>query len=50
MEDKLVLNNKWTTTCEGQTLEDIMSELSALFGIGYTMRNDTVFVNMDTEE
>ena len=43
--DEDILQNKLTSNCEGQKLEDILDELSILFHLEYKTKGDTVLIN-----
>ncbi|UCH13113.1 MAG: FecR family protein [Bacteroidales bacterium] len=47
--DSLILQNKLTTTFEGQSLDDIMKELNILFDLQYYMQGDTIYVEKMTQ-
>jgi transmembrane sensor len=42
--DSLILQNRWTSTHEGQTLNEILDELCLYFDLKYIPKNDTVFI------
>jgi transmembrane sensor len=44
VEDKDILQNRFTSDCEGQELDDILNELSILFHIGYYKKGDTIYI------
>ena len=42
--DKDILENKFTSDCEGAKLDEILNEMSILFNIQYTIKGDTVYI------
>jgi transmembrane sensor len=42
--DPIVLQNNFTSECEGQQLEDILNELSILFSLHYSQEGNTVYI------
>lgn len=42
--DKNILQNRLTTYCEGQSLDEILIELTKLFDLQYYLRRDTIYV------
>ncbi len=44
ISDPLILQNRWTSTYEGQTLNEILDELCLYFDLEYITKNDTVFI------
>lgn len=44
VEDSDILNNRLTTSCEGQQLNEILEELAMLFDLQYSMEGDSVLV------
>jgi ferric-dicitrate binding protein FerR (iron transport regulator) len=43
-EDQSILRHRITTTCEGQPLEEVLSELSFHHDLRFNHRNDTIHV------
>jgi len=44
VKNRDILQNKFTSYCEGQELEDILNELSILFNINYYKKGDIIYV------
>ena len=44
VNDKDILQNRLTSRCEGQQLDDILGELSILFAIHYEIKGDTAYI------
>jgi ferric-dicitrate binding protein FerR (iron transport regulator) len=44
VEDSTILQNRLTTTCEGQQLIPILDELAILFDLKYSIKGDSVFM------
>jgi len=49
VEDNSVLGNKLTTVFEGQSLEDVLTEMAFHFDLDYYHRGDTVFIQSKPE-